>query len=224
MSLSGGLRYDRYAANGSDEWLMRIGPPDGPPILFLPPLFEEMNRTRALIAGIMRTLAAQGFGCSLPDLPGTGESERPLESCSWEDWLEAARAAAVQAADGRPLTVASIRGGALLEGATQASFHWRFAPADGASLARDLARSRLAGGGGDAGYPAKADLIEALGKAAIADSRPLRTVRLVSDPREADEKVEGPALWRRSEPDGSPELGALLASDIAAWTRTCAAS
>ena len=57
---------------------MRIGAADAPPILFVPPLFEEMNRTRALIAAIMRALAARGYGCWLPDLPGTGESLRAL--------------------------------------------------------------------------------------------------------------------------------------------------
>lgn len=50
MSLVGGLAYEPYTTGGRKEWLMRIGPPDAAPILFLPPLFEEMNRTRALIA------------------------------------------------------------------------------------------------------------------------------------------------------------------------------
>jgi hypothetical protein len=47
---------------------MRIGASDAPPILFVPPLLEEMNRTRALIVSVMRRLAAQGLGCWLPDL------------------------------------------------------------------------------------------------------------------------------------------------------------
>ena len=53
---AGGLRYDR---NANGDWMMRVGP-DRPFILILPPLFEEMNRTRALIAGVMRSLAELG--------------------------------------------------------------------------------------------------------------------------------------------------------------------
>jgi pimeloyl-ACP methyl ester carboxylesterase len=83
---AGGLRYDRFRVNGHDEWLMRVGPEDGPAVLFVPPLFEEMNRTRALLAAVMRELANKGFCCTLPDLPGTGESERALQTCGWADW------------------------------------------------------------------------------------------------------------------------------------------
>src|SRR3712207_9428432 len=53
-------------------------------------LFRSMNRTRALLATVMRRLAGEGFGCWLPDLPGTGESERALEEISWTQWLDAA--------------------------------------------------------------------------------------------------------------------------------------
>ncbi|MEA3065760.1 MAG: hypothetical protein QOJ27_2212, partial [Sphingomonadales bacterium] len=87
-----GLHYSRYRAGGRDEWMMRIG--TGPALLFLPPLFEEMNRTRALLAALMRRLAGEGYGCWLPDLPGTGESERPLEAVAWQDWRDAAGSAA----------------------------------------------------------------------------------------------------------------------------------
>jgi len=217
----GDLRYDRYSVNGSDEWLMRIGEAEAPPILFLPPLFEEMNRIRALLAGIMRAVAVRGYSCWLPDLPGTGESERALEQCSWADWREAAHCAAL--ASGKPVVVVSVRGGALLEDAAEARGYWRFAPVDGVSLARDLARSRLAGGGGSAGYPTPDALLDALAKAAPAQRGKLRTLRLQSDPRDADLKLEGPALWRRSEPDTSSELLEVLASDIAEWTARCAA-
>ena len=40
---SGGLHYDRYIVDGHEEWLMRIGDPAAPALLFLPPLFEEMS-------------------------------------------------------------------------------------------------------------------------------------------------------------------------------------
>ena len=58
MTSAGGLAFDRYSTAGSSEWLMRVGRVEGPPVLFLPPLLEEMNRTRAFLAGLMRRLAA----------------------------------------------------------------------------------------------------------------------------------------------------------------------
>ena len=45
----GGLAFERFRVDNREEWLMRLGRPHAPPILFVPPLFEEMNRTRALI-------------------------------------------------------------------------------------------------------------------------------------------------------------------------------
>ncbi|MGA9581622.1 MAG: hypothetical protein WBR13_06605, partial [Allosphingosinicella sp.] len=106
-----GLHYSTYRAGGRDEWMMRIGG-DGPALLFLPPLFEEMNRTRALLATAMGVLAGEGFACFLPDLPGTGESERALEAVTWQDWRDAA--AAAFATVGAAASV-GLRGGALLD-------------------------------------------------------------------------------------------------------------
>jgi pimeloyl-ACP methyl ester carboxylesterase len=218
---SGGLRYDRYQVNGRVEWLMRIGPENGVPILFIPPLFEELNRTRALLAGVMRALAAEGMNCTLPDLPGTGESERDLSDVGWQEWRDAV--AAVADSLGADLLIASIRGGALLD-ATPARAHWRLAPVEGSSLIRDLARTSLAGGEGGAGYDLAPRLRGALVDAKPADLPAVWTVRLASDPRPADFKLEGPALWRRAEPQSASELTASIASDVMAWSRACAAS
>jgi hypothetical protein len=218
--------YEQYRTPRAYEWMMRIGDPRTPPILFVPPLFEELNRTRALVASIMRSLAAEGHGCWLPDLGGTSESLTPLESVSWDDWRADVAAAAqhVAAASGKAPLIASIRGGCLIDDGAAADRHWRFAPAAGASLARDMDRASVAGGAAWAGYPASPDLREALAAATAAEVTPLRTLRLSTDPGEADRKVEGPALWRRSEPGNSPQLVELLAMDIAEWRRTCAAS
>jgi pimeloyl-ACP methyl ester carboxylesterase len=221
VTQSGGLAYDRYEVNGRDEWLMRIGPAGTRPILFLPPLFEEMNRTRALIAAAMRALAARGFGCWLPDLPGTGESERAMEECGWSDWVAAARAAADRF-DGKAV-IAAIRGGCLLDD-VQAPCRWRLAPAEGASLIRDLRRSALVGGGLLGGYPVSAALLESAEAARPAELTCVRTIRLEGDPAPADARLAGPALWRRSEPGASAELAEAIAEDIAGWARTCAVS
>lgn len=204
-----GLRYSRYRVGGREEWTLRIG--SGRALLFLPPLFEEMNRTRALLATVMRALAARGFECWLPDLPGTGESDQALETISWQDWRDAAGAAFE--ASGAAASVA-LRGGALLD--DQSPARWRLAPATGASLARDLARAGLMteGGGGYAPSPA---LVEPLASAEPAAGGRIRTVRLATDRAEADLKLEGPPLWRRAEPQNSPELAEAIACDISQW-------
>ena len=233
MSSAGGLAYGRYATGGREEWLMRIGPAEGVPILFLPPLFEEMNRTRAFIATIMRELARRGYGCWLPDLPGTGESSLALEACSWSDWRTAVRDAAehVSRVAGRTAALASVRGGALLDEAAEAGCRWRFAPVEGASLARDMVRAsmlkpeQMQGPFVDlAGYRLSERLLAALTDAKLQTVGRVRTVRLHSDRNEADGKLEGTALWRRSEPANAPELAALSTSDIEDWVARCAAS
>jgi pimeloyl-ACP methyl ester carboxylesterase len=200
---------------------MRIGAAAAPRLLFLAPLFEEMNRTRALLSATMRRVAAAGYCCILPDLPGTGESERALEEVSWQDWAEAARAAAQGTR-----AVLSVRGGCLLD-ADLGRPRWRLAPVEGASLVRDLERAGLvadggAADGGGAGYAPSPSLLGSLREA--SPSGEARTIRLASDRAEADLKVEGPPLWRRSEPQNSSELSEAVASDIIEWLRTCAAS
>lgn len=208
---AGGLHYSRYRVGDRDEWMMRIG--SGPALLFLPALFEEMNRTRALLAAVMRVLAADGYGCWLPDLPGTGESERTLEEVSWDDWSEAAAAAARTV---RPEASVSLRGGALLDGAVER--RWRMAPASGASLARDLARAGLMTEG-SGGYAPSAALLDGLEKAEPAPGGQVRTLRLATDRADADLKLEGPPLWRRAEPQTSSELAAAMAFDLLQWVR-----
>lgn len=217
MTGPAGLSYEPYA---DGEWLTRIRPPDGPSaaaILFLPPLFEEMNRTRALMVAMMRRLAARGHECVMPDLPGTGESARTLETASWDDWRNAVSGLGAG-------MVASLRGGCLLDDAASAKGFWRLAPVAGASLRRDLDRAGLAGGAAAAGYPASEALRERLRAAEPAAVAPLRVVRLTSDPAGADAKIDGPALWRRSEPGTSDALAQLAADDLAGWARQCAGS
>ena len=223
MTGPGGFSYGRYQHDGRPEWLIRVGAADAKPILFLPPLFEETNRTRAFMVDLMRRLARRGFGCWLPDLPGTGESERRLPETRWADWREAAASAggeAARAADGQPLVV-SIRGGCLLDDAVTATCRWRFAPVTGESLARDLTRAGLVSGTDYAGYRPDQELMESLSTAIPVPTGGVRTVRLASDREEADLKVDGPALWRRSEPGSAPELALAIANDLEAWAERC---
>jgi alpha-beta hydrolase superfamily lysophospholipase len=216
-----GLAFERFQVDGREEWLMRLGRPHAPAILFVPPLFEEMNRTRALLVAAMRRLARGGQCCWLLDLSGTGESERDLSEVSWDDWRHDVTAAAFHIAERskKPL-IASIRSGALLDDGAVARGWWRFAPQDGAALVRDMVRAGLAGVEW-AGYAPSDPLKGALEAAKPAAVRMLRTVRLASDRGEADAKLEGPALWRRSEPGISDELAAAIAADLQRWSREC---
>jgi alpha-beta hydrolase superfamily lysophospholipase len=205
--------------------MMRIGAAEAPPILFVPPLFEEMNRTRALIAATMRALAARGFGCWLPDLAGTGESEAPLADATWDRWRHDVTSATafVSERSGRVPLLASLRGGALIDDMAAAIGRWRFAPVDGASLTRDMVRAGIAGVEW-AGYSASPDVRGRLADAKPFAQEPLRVVRLATDAGAADAKIAGPALWRRSEPGTSAELADAMAADIAGWHTICAGS
>ena len=114
----------------------------------------------------------------------------------------------------------------------------------GAALCSTMGRSRAAGGGSPrrtaprwcatwsgpgspacewAGYAPTDALKAALEQATPAAVQPLRIVRLASDRGEADAKLEGPALWRRSEPGSSTELAEALAADLLRWSRECVA-
>jgi pimeloyl-ACP methyl ester carboxylesterase len=210
------LFYDRYTLDGTDEWMMRIGPAGRPALLFLSPMFEEMNRTRALLAATMRGLAARGWTCLLPDLPGTGESPRRLEDCSWDNWIGAVRAVAAAT---NLAAVASLRGGALLDHEAGVRRAWRLSPVDGVALLRDLERAGRVSNGGTAGYAPSRALAGPMSQAVPGARAGVRTIRLASDPGEAALKLDSPPIWRRAEPQSSPELAALMASDIDAWLR-----
>ena len=220
---SAGLAYERYRTQDSDEYLMRIGDADRPAILLVPPLFEEMNRCRALLVAIMRRLAEKGFGCWLPDLRGTGESLVSLSQVQWSDWRHDVSAVATQVAEkvGHKPLVASFRGGALIDDSAAASAWWRFAPVEGRSLSRDMQRAGLAGVEW-AGYAPNPELKTALEAARLVPVAPLRRVQLASHSGEADARLPGPALWWRSEPAMSDELAEAAAADLAHWADSCA--
>jgi pimeloyl-ACP methyl ester carboxylesterase len=218
------LAFERFRVEDREEWLMRLGRPHAPAILFVPPLFEEMNRTRALIVAVMSRLAKRGHCCWLVDLSGTGESERDLGEVAWRDWRHdvASAAAAIAEKSKKPL-IAALRSGALVDDQAQARGWWRFAPQDGSAVARDMVRSGLAGGVEYAGYAPSDGLKAALEAAKPANVRTLRTVRLATDRGEADARIEGPALWRRSEPGNSAELAEAIAADLQRWSGECVA-
>jgi hypothetical protein len=73
-----------------------------------------------------------------------------------------------------------------------------------------------------AGYAPSDELTADLAAATPNPVAPLRTARLATDRGEADIRIDGPALWRRSEPGSSAVLAEGLAADLHAWSRTCA--
>lgn len=109
-------------------------------LLILPPLFEEMNRCRALLAALGRELATRNIVSLLPDLPGTGECPRRLENISWTDWLDAVQAL-VDAE--KPDHIFTLRGGALLAQHLPNARDDFAAIASGQSIWRALARARM---------------------------------------------------------------------------------
>lgn len=215
----------------------------GPQLLIVPPLFEEMNRTRALLAAIGRRLTERGIGSWLPDLPGTGDSDLPLGAASWTNWRAALASMSghiTTTAGNRPHLL-SIRGGALLDDAASAASHYRVAPiAIGDRQLREMLRTRLAADQERGtpttlaalearlatetvelgGYPIVPALAADLRAAIAAPVAPLRTAAVGSG--EADRVIDGPPVWRQAEPAAAPALAAAIADDLADWIATCA--
>ncbi|MBV9841165.1 MAG: hypothetical protein JOY99_06485 [Sphingomonadaceae bacterium] len=204
-------RFVAYETGGAREWMLARGPAENVArLLILQPLFEEMNRTRALLADLQRGLADAGIASFLVDLPGTGESERALETVRFIDWRRAAQdaAVAVGAIDG----VVALRGGCLLDDAIAAP-RWRLSPVAGAAVVRDLERETGETRVPLAGYAADAALIAALSGAVPLGAA--RTIRLNAG--EADRLIGASPPWRRSEPVRDAALAAALVDDIAGW-------
>lgn len=211
-----------YRWRGGAELWHRVGAQHALQILLIEPLFEEANRTRRLLAQLMRGLDAAGIGSVRADLPGTGESLIETADVRFDDWREAI-AAAAQAA--KIDLVVSLRGGSLIDDAVSARGWWRLAPESGARVMRDLRRAQLANANAPAlyaGHRLEAPFIDALDQAQLAPVSPLRVARLATDAAAADVKLPGSALWRRAEPGEDPALLAAMLTDIIAWTRQCA--
>ena len=217
------FEYVRYPTSRGDEWMILRGPRTGPRVLILPPILNEANQCRAMIVDLARHLAAAGITTAIPDLPGTGESSRPLAEVRWSDWRDAAAAAAeTLSEEGSPPVVASLRGGTLLDDACAARCLWRFAGTPGTLLLRPLERAqRLSKATRDApgdaetlaGFCLNGELLEALRAAAPASvAGPVRTVAFDGD---------GVPIWRRAEPTNDPALARRLADDLLTWMSPC---
>lgn len=212
-----------YDWAGGREALLRFGPADGPVVVAAMPLLEEWNRTRAFVVTLLRALAARGIASVLPDLPGHGESLAPLPPLGQ---LQDAMLALVAHIGGDTVAL-GVRSGALLDGHAPHRGRWHLSPASGADLLRDLARVQRAGGGAgvsEGSVTIAGTELPAPFRASMEGAEPTsgaRVVRLATDPRWADRRIEGVPLWRRAEPGNDPALAEALADDIAAWIGTC---
>ena len=202
-------------ADGREAWL-RFGPDHGPVVVIALPLFEEANRTRAFAVAILRALAARGIGGMLPDLPGQGDSMVATEQAGLDEWRQAFAAACD--ATGRPVVVASIRSGALVDWDAQVVGRWHLAPQSGARLVVELDRIQRMGGTN----ATSDDVLAGLSAAVAVTEHPVRVVRLGSDPAPADLRIDATPLWRRAEPGQDLDLAETLADDLAGWTVACA--
>ncbi len=57
-------------------------------VLILPPLFEEMNLSRAVLAKVAQHIAASGTAVYMMDYAGTGDSEGEIDEVDSELWLQ----------------------------------------------------------------------------------------------------------------------------------------
>ncbi|MBA6412690.1 hydrolase 2, exosortase A system-associated [Parahaliea sp. F7430] len=84
--------------------------------VYVPPFAEEMNRCRSWVAGQSRQLAQRGYGCTLFDFRGTGDSDGELINSSLASWFDdmALAVTTVEDAFQQPVILWGLRSGALL--------------------------------------------------------------------------------------------------------------
>lgn len=228
------LRHLSYTHGGRDEACLAFGDAEAERvILIIPPLFDEMNRVRAMLVTTMRDLATRGVMTLLPDLPGCNESLAPIEKQTVAGWQHAMQAAAVQL---DATHIASIRGGTLVD-TISALPHWRLAPAKGASLLKTMLRTRIAadkeagrtssihglmaevqaGPIELAGYRLCAAMLAELDDAIPDVSLDTHEVAL----GEARDQIWGKPIWLRAEPQEDPDMSAALAAELDRWSASC---
>lgn len=139
-------------------------------LLYVPPFAEEMNRCRAMVSAQARQFAEAGYGCTLLDLWGTGDSEGEFSEAGLSQWLEdiATASASIAGAHGVTPGLWGVRSGALLA--------WEYARnatspppellllqpvTSGRRFVRQLLRQRIAAGVGREGAPESAEQIRA---------------------------------------------------------------
>lgn len=109
--------------------------PEGAPqgtVVCVQPFLEEANRSRRLFNTVGAALAARGWACLLPDLPGCGESPQELAQTRWRTWVDTLAGLIAQQAP--PVRLFSIRLGSLVAAhaadIAPVAHHFALAPID----------------------------------------------------------------------------------------------
>jgi hypothetical protein len=223
-------QYRTYNFAGHDEICLGFGAVLPRQILIIPPLFDEMNRVRRMLAQAMRQLDGHGIGSVLIDLPGCNESMAKLEAQSVDGWRGAVATCAEQLG---ATHIASLRGGALIDDGV-ALPHWRLAPAKGGSLLKTMIRTRIAGEKEAGRAVTEAELMAAaergplelagnlLGSAMVAQLAGAEAVALSNlTERKLGEDIEGSPLWLRAEPQDDAAMSSSIAEDLDRWSAAC---
>lgn len=223
--------YLTYSVAGHDEFCLSFGGDSVRRILIIPPLFDEMNRMRRVLAVAMRDLAERGIRSVLIDLPGCNESLASLPEQSLDSWRNAVAACVDQLA---MTHIASIRGGALVDDVLPESPHWRLASVKGTSLLKTMIRTRIAGEKEAGNSISEAQLlaeaetvpIELAGNvlspdmvAQLAVAEPVALPQLTE--RKLGVDIVGSPLWLRAEPQDDAVLSANIADDLDRWSASC---
>lgn len=225
-------RHLSYRATGGSEACLSFGRAGAERrLLIVPPLFEEMNRTRAMLVGAMRGLAARDIMTLLPDLPGCNESMAVMEDQSIQSWHNAILSCA---GEHGATHIVSIRGGALIDDGPLLP-HWRLAPVKGASMLKTMLRTRIVADKENGISSSAEGLITAaeaqgsielggyhLGTAMLLDldgavASPVPRLREVQLGNAIGE-LPGKPIWLRTEPQEDAEMSAALASALDDWS------
>lgn len=211
------------AGPGGLEWALALDRRRTPRLLVLPPLFDEANKMRHFLVGVMRRLDQAGIDTALPDLPGTNESLAPLETQTLRRWQECvAGFAAIFGAS----HVLAVRGSAILTG-DLARIAILYAPIPGGRVLRALIRQQalaareagettsradwraraLATGAQLAGFALGAQMARGL-EEAQPPQNPLATI--------AQAQLGDAGLWLRAEPSANEGQAASLAQLLVA--------
>ena len=225
-------RHLSYRFPGFDEACLSFGDAQTDRvILIVPPLFDEMNRVRAVLVGAMRELAERGVMTFLPDLPGCNESLAPIHEQSIESWRKAIATAAEHFG---ATHIASIRGGALIVSGI-ALPQWRLSSVKGASLLKTMLRTRIASDKESglattvdrlmtdaqsgpielSGYLLGADMLAGLDGAVPDD------VSVEVTLGDGLSQLRGKPLWLRSEPQEDADMSVALAAELDRWSASC---
>ena len=219
-----------YETGGYSEYCLSFGTVDATrTILIVPPLFEEMNRTRRMLVEAMRALGEQAVRTLLPDLPGCNESLACMSEQTLSDWRHAVTDCASHLS---ATLIASIRGGCLIDDAANLPV-WRLAPVKGASLLKSMLRTRIVADK-EAGVSTTADQLMTSARSAPLDlagvllrqemlaeldmALPFMTTG-IHEVTLAD--IKGTPLWLRAEPGDDPAMSAAIAADLNRWSASC---